>query len=109
MFEKNLESRIELVRAVSIELSIRGFDAPKLEEFQVDEFRSKLREVRKKRKTALEELQVGISPTPPSSANGSNSCREKVVLSRTSSMTSTESWKPSEVLPQIGGIALEKI
>jgi DNA repair protein RAD50 len=58
VFEKNVESRIELVRTVSIELDIRGFDIPNLSESQIDDFRDKLREVRKRRKTTLEEVQV---------------------------------------------------
>jgi hypothetical protein len=58
MHEKNIESRNELIRSASARLNIRGFDLQTMNETHVDEFRSKLREVRKKRKLALDEVQV---------------------------------------------------
>ena len=46
------------MRATSAELGIRGFDLACLDDSQIDEFWGKLRDVRKKRKAALDDIQV---------------------------------------------------
>lgn len=102
MHERNVEARIELVRNSATELNIRGFDLVSIDDSQIDEFRSKLREVRKKRKLNLEEVQVGayISKRIPVSF----SCRGKEQLSKTSSMGNIVSWRVIGIQSQVDEI-----